>query len=289
MFITAEILKKYNACDQGLRYVSRFYPKGAEIIELIRDRHINKDFLHWGREHLTLTEEEQEAYREVCKIINTEGYWYSIDVCNSKNIVRSKSVKNSVSIFDSSDIESSMDLINSDNVKDSIQVFHSFMIDKSQKVLKSKNIIESNNICNSTMVVRGKNINNSFNIFDSSEIVDCNTVFNSHFCKRCKNIKFCLFCEGIENAEYYIFNQPFTKEIFELIAKQYHEHFTECLDFVQEWPSKLLSSNFTPIICKFDTWYHSLSKTFWRWVITVPGFDSMIMYNITLFPEVLLD
>lgn len=59
MFITADILREYEACGPGLKYIERFYPNGAEMIDLIRDRHIHKSFLHWGREHLTVTEEEE--------------------------------------------------------------------------------------------------------------------------------------------------------------------------------------------------------------------------------------
>ena len=55
MFIAPEMLRAHGACDQGIRYIERFYPYGAEAIDIIRDRHISKEFLHWGRENLNLT------------------------------------------------------------------------------------------------------------------------------------------------------------------------------------------------------------------------------------------
>ena len=73
MFITADLLRKYGACEQGIKYIERFYPNGAEMIDVIRDRHISKDFLHWGREYLTHTPEELAAYFTACDIINSEG------------------------------------------------------------------------------------------------------------------------------------------------------------------------------------------------------------------------
>ena len=92
MFITVELLKKHKACTSGIKYISRFYPNGAEMIDIIRDRHIPKEMLHWGRKSLACSEEELMAYAQVCNIVNTEGYWYSQDVFDSKHIIKSKQV-----------------------------------------------------------------------------------------------------------------------------------------------------------------------------------------------------
>ena len=68
MFLTLETLKRLNACEQGTKYIERFYPNGAELIDIINDKHISKEFLHWGREHLTVSEEELRAYCHACRI-----------------------------------------------------------------------------------------------------------------------------------------------------------------------------------------------------------------------------
>jgi hypothetical protein len=47
------------------------------MIDIIRDKHIPKEMLHWGRAKFTHSPEELEAYAQACNIINTEGYWYS--------------------------------------------------------------------------------------------------------------------------------------------------------------------------------------------------------------------
>jgi hypothetical protein len=62
MLITVDLLKKYKACDNGIKYIDRFYPNGVEMIDVIRDRHIPKEMLHWGREFLAHSEEELVAY-----------------------------------------------------------------------------------------------------------------------------------------------------------------------------------------------------------------------------------
>ena len=289
MFITAEILKKYKAYDQDVGYIERFYPNGAEMIDIIRDRHISKEFLHWCREFLNVSEEEFAAYQEACKIVNTEGYWCSQDVRDSKYVVRSKCVNNSIGVFSSSEVSDSTDIIGSENIELSHQIFYSSMVDNSQRVYKGQNIVESSNVCNSTMVVRSKSVIGSVNVFDSTEIIDSRTVTDSHFCKDCNNIAFCLFCDGLENAEYHIFNKPVSQKHYEIFVNQYTKYLQEELEFIKEWPKNLLVEGTTYPTKKFDDWYHPISEKFWKWARTLPGFDSMFLYNITMLPEILID
>ena len=163
------------------------------------------------------------------------------------------------------------------------------MINECQKIFRGLNINESINICNSTMIVRSKNVVDSVNIFDSSEIIKCNQVLNSYFCQNCKEIKNCMFCENLEGAEYYIFNKPVDKKYFEFFEKQYLKYLTEPLDFVRDWPENLLAAIRVTPTRKFDDWYHPISKKFWKWARTLPNFDPMILYNITMLPEFLVD
>ena len=289
MFLTSETLKRLNACEQGTKYIERFYPNGAELIDIINDRHISKEFLHWGREHLTVNDEELKAYGKACRIENTEGYWYSLDVRDSKYIIKSKNIESCIGVFSSSDISNSKDISASDSVSDSRQIFYSSFVEESEKILKGQNIINSVNVCNSTMVARSRNIIDSSNVFDSSEIVNCDTVSNSHFCQKCTNIKNCMFCEGLIDAEYYIFNKPVDKNYYELFEKQYKKYLTELLDFIQDWPEEMIIEQFILPTRKFDDWYHPISDKFWKWARTLPNFDSMLLYNITMLPEILID
>lgn len=289
MFITADILRRHKACDQGIRYIERFYPEGVEMIDIIRDHHINKEFLHWGREHLTNGPEELAAYCKSCNIINSEGFWYSVNVQNSKYIVKSKNVKDSKGVFGSIDITQSRDVVDSDEVENSGQIFYSSMIDNCAQVYRGKNIVSSVNICNSTMVARSENIIDSNTVFDSSEIIKCNTVTNSFFCQNCNNIEHCMFCEGLEGAEYHIFNKPVDKKMYELIEGQYRKYMNGQLEFISNWPEELVVGAHISPTRKFDDWYHPISEKFWKWVRTLPGFDSMLLYNITMLPEILVD
>lgn len=289
MFITAEKLKHFGACEKGVLYIQEFYPNGAELIDIINDPNIEKEMLHWGRKKLDYTLEELEAYCKVCNIINTEGYWYCVDVHNSKNIVKSTDINSCERVFHSNDIYNSFDIVNGDSVSNSSQVFASAMIDLSKKILHCVNVSSGENICFSTAIGRSKNIFESKNVFYSSEIIRSENVTASHFCQDCKNIKYCLFCNEIENAEYYIFNQPVDKERFDLFVEQYIRFMETELEFSPEWPSNL-SVICAPLITRktFD-WYKSVRPKFWKWVRTLPNFDSVILYNMTFLPEVLLE
>lgn len=289
MFLTAEKLKQMRACQKGVEYIERFFPNGAELIDIINTRHVPKEFLHWGRENLTVSQEELEAYCKVCKIINTEGFWYSEKVTDSRYVVKSSEVSGSERIFRSNDVEDSQDIVDSETIIKSAQVFTSSMVSYSSLIAASTNISESRNVCFSKTISRGVNVYNSENVLSSSEIIKSENVTDSYFCQNCKNIKHCMFCNGIEDAEYYLFNQPVDKERFELFIQQYKRFMQAQLNFVVRWPENLIKA-YSPIITsKFDDWYKSIPDRFWKWARTLPGFDSMLVYDITMLPEILID
>jgi hypothetical protein len=77
--------------------------------------------------------------------------------------------------------------------------------------------------------------------------------------------------------------------MYELFEKQYFKYMTTQLAFVAEWPENLAVGTYVAPTRKFDDWYHSIDTKFWKWVRTLPGFDPMILYNITMLPEILED
>lgn len=287
MFITFELLKKFGACEEGLKYIQSFYPNGAEMIDIIQDSHISKEMLHWGKKTLTYTPEELEAYNKSCDIVNSDKIWYSSKIYDSEYIVRSKEVSSSKHIFHGNDITNSIDIVRSENVENSKQIFDSLMIEECEKVVAGKNISFSVNVCESNMVIKSRNIIGSDNIFNSSEIFKCFNTSYSHFCQNCKNIKHCMFCKDLENVEYCIFNQQIDKDQYDYFVKQYDKYIKELLNFVLEWPEELVEEKTISYTRKINVWFLSLAPKFWKWVVTLPNFDSMILYNITLLPEIL--
>lgn len=289
MLITGELLKQYDACESGIKYIERFYPQGAEMIDIIRDRHIAKDFLHWGREHLAHSTEELKAYCESCSIVNSNDFWYSTNIENSRFIVKSKEIKNSERVFYSSDVENSLDIVHGETVEDSAQIFSSSLVSDSKMIAHCNNVSQSKNICFSTMIMNSVNIRESKSVFDSSEIINGVNVSDSYFCSNCENIRHCMFCDGIKDVEYYLFNQPTTKERFEFFVRQYKKFMNTLLCFTPEWPSDITATCAPALTLRPDFWYEPISDKFWKWARTLPNFDSMFVYKMTMLKKILLD
>jgi hypothetical protein len=122
---------------------------------------------------------------------------------------------------------------------------------------------------------------------DSSEIVNGQGLEGCHFCVDCANSKFLMFCYGISNEQYMIFNKPVSQRLYDLFARQYSDFMTEFLTFAQVWPEETLIETFPYINYNFSKWYASISKKFWNWVKTLPGYDASIIYSLTFDPQFL--
>ena len=86
MFITKEILRKYNACETGIKIFEELYPNGTEIKTLISENKVPISILHWGYEKLPVTEDEIQLYRKTilyAEIVNGKGIVKFIDNCGN--------------------------------------------------------------------------------------------------------------------------------------------------------------------------------------------------------------
>jgi hypothetical protein len=61
------------------------------------------------------------------------------------------------------------------------------------------------------------------------------------------------------------------------------------LDFIQKWPDELVAATHVTPTRKLDSWYYPISDKFWKWVHTLPNFDLILIYNITMLPKILVD
>jgi hypothetical protein len=281
-------LKKRLAPKEDIKYIEYAYPNGVEISTILLDQNVDASFRHWLRKYVEMSEEELALYHDVCKIKESSGVWNSVEILGSQNVIDSETVTDSTNIFQSKEIEKSSDIVRGESVINSKQIFRSFAIEDSSKVLMGKNVNCSQNICRSSMVVKSKNVLDSSMIFNSTEIVGCQNSQEAHFCSDCKNIKNSLFCHGLDNVEYHLFNKPIAPELYEIIAKQYKRYFIEDVNFVAEWPEDLLVDA-EIYVCKHQEWYKDIPKKFWKWVRTLPGVDSMLVYDISMCPTILVD
>ena len=292
MYITKETLERYGACGSGLKWFERTFPNGAEIIDVINHKYADKHFLHWGFINLATTEEEKEAYRKKLKI-NCGNANYSI--CSSDNVagcsyvIHSSYVDGCEHVFYSNDVKDSNDILRSNNVENSKLIYGSDFVYDSERVINGKNINASTAIVNSEYIVNSHCIFGATNIKNSAYISDIGfaetkQISDSYFISGSKNLNHCLFCFGIENQSYQLFNKPIDETEYAMIVRQMQS-------ILRDWEPELVKDNYwpqgtipldAPILQRNAlTQWKNLPDRFWDWVKTLPNYREDIMYSLT--------
>ena len=200
MYLTSDTLKKYNACDTGLKWFERTFPNGAEIIDVINHKYANKSFLHWGYINLTTTPTEKEAYRKKLKINCGEAnysIYQSDNVAGCSYITHSSHVDGCERVFYSNEVRDSNDILRSNNVENSKFIYSSDFVYDSERVINGKNINGSQAIVNSEYIVNSHHIFGATNIKNSAYISDIGfaetkQISDSYFISGSKNLNHCL-------------------------------------------------------------------------------------------------
>ena len=281
MFITNEILEKYNACESGKRLFNRLYPEGVEILKLLDNKHIPVEVLHWGAEYLPISKEEEEKYYKRVGVVNSTHCFMSSKIENSNYIYKSVDVNDSKLVKLSQNIVDSKKITSSQAVRVSERVNNSISIDHSNLIVNSKNISKSSNIANSS------DLNYCFNIFNGKNLSNCDTMYNSSLCEDSGFSSFLigcykvLFCSQLNQSSFMLFNKPISKTIFDEVWAQYKLMEKE-IEVIEE--GKEIFYNGTAIT-RFDTMFKKLGEDFKNWVKTLPNYDNFVMYQITLCEE----
>ena len=297
MFLTLEILEKYDACESGKKWFEHYFPDGGELIDIINHKFVTPDILHWGYTNLTTTSEEQEAYWRKLNV-DCERRWsiYESDnITNGSFVSRSSRVKLGAYVFGSKDVTDSTNVLSSSNVERSSKIFNSEFVYDSHKVSHGKNITESVNVVNSDYVVRSSSVMNAAVVTNSHFVNSLTTgttkqIKNSMFIADCENMKNCLFCANTKNGEYLLFNQSIDTDQFDMITKQ----LTSILGGWQAelvcdhaWPGETIPLDSPQIQRNVLRQYKNLPETFWRWVKTLPYYNPSILYALTFQPHML--
>lgn len=294
MFLTNEILEKHDACAVGKKWFNRYFPEGAEMLDIIKSPKANIAFLHWGFENLTATQEELEAYWDKLNITNCDRATIikSHNVDSSDTVIRSQDVSGGSYIFSSKKIKKSNIVANSATVENSHNIFESSFVYDSFNVLNGQNITNSHNILNSSFVVNSHSIFNADNVTDSFVVFDLKAketkdVSNCGFVADCERVSYCLFCTDLVDKEYHVFNRPVSKAQYEMIKRQlmsiiegYEAH------FVEDWGKKTIPLEI-PNITHIAMYHAHLPEDFWEWVKTLPGYDPKVLYQITFNPNLI--
>lgn len=289
MFLTLDILERYGACESGKKWFARNFPKGAELIDVITHKTATPEILHWGYNHLTTNEAEREAYWKKLEVVtlDRDSIYNSDHVSDCTYVSRSSKVKLSNFIFNSIDIYDSNNVSSSRNVEHGHQVLSSEFVYYGEQIMHSKNVNECTNIINSDYVVRSTSVMNSAVVTDSHYIHglaagQTRQIKNSAFIFNCQNIKNCMFCTGIHDVDYQLFNQPIDPDQFDLIMKQMKKVMDDWrAEYVKgEWPEGTIPLDFPAIQRNTINQFANLPEAFWRWVKTLPGYDPNILYAI---------
>lgn len=216
--------------------------------------------------------------------IGCSHYYNCQNIQDSQYVVNSNGVDSSSFVHESTDVSHCSDVYRCDDVTNSSLVFDSQFVYDSEKIFGVTNAVKSCNVLTSARVYNSANIYVCSDINSCSELRHCDKMENSFFCADSKNLKNCLFCSNLDGKEYYIFNEPVSKEMFEIILKQYMRQTKDLeLDYLREpWPENMLIPSLPNPFAYHNKHYAQLNDKFWRWARSVPGYNVDLLYEITL-------
>ena len=100
----------------------------------------------------------------------------------------------------------------------------------------------------------------------------------------CDNLKNALFCQGIKDGEYLLFNKPIDQVRYEMIAKQFKKYMPS-ISLTDEWKHRF--GELPRVNHDFRKHTSKIPAKFWDWVKTLPGYDASIIYSLTFDPQFL--
>lgn len=253
----------------------------------------SKLFSDW-RTYVGMEPLEVEKFEEVFEIVNSSIILRSLytdsssrvqdseSVSRSKYVAFSKDVKNSERIYSSVNVENSQYINASFNVLDSAEV------DCSSKIQYSQNVFNSGEISNCYGVYSCEKVEDSLGIFNVSVGKEI------YFSTNLENCSYCLFCSGLKDKKFYVFNQEFSPKdwfvIKELLLNEWSEGYKNLCKVVsfedndKEWcgfkiPSKI--SNGFCYVAQRD-FFQNIPLDFLKYIRSMPCYNEWLFYQITM-------
>ena len=207
-------------------------------------------------------------------------------VSNSKYIAFSKDIKNSERVYASSNVENSQYISASFNVLDSAEVKNS------SKIRHSQNVFNSGEVLDCYGVYSCKEVEGSLGIFNVS------TGKEIYFSTDLENCSYCLFCSGLKNKKFYLFNQEIDSKdwfvIKELLLTEWSKedkNFYKVVSFEDDdkkwYGFKTFNYSATLSYVAQRDFFQSLSSKFLKYIRSMPYYNEWLLYQITLNPKIL--
>lgn len=210
----------------------------------------------------------------------------SENVSNSKYIAFSKDIKNSERVYASSNVE------NSQYISVSFNVLGSTEVKDSSKIQYSQNVFNSSEVLDCYAVYSCKEIEGSLGIFNVS------TGKEIYFSTDLENCSYCLFCSGLKDKKFYLFNQEIgSKDWFiikELLLNKWSDEDKNLYKVIsfedddKKWYG-FKTFNYSAILSYVAQrdFFQSLSSKFLKYIRSMPYYNDWLLYQITMNPKIL--
>ena len=254
-------------------------------------------FSDW-RTYVGMAPIEVEKFEEVFEITDSHIILSSFCIDSSSRVRDSENVSNSKYIAFSKDIKNSERVYASSNVENSQYISVSFNVLDSAEVKDSSKIRHSRNVFNSG------GISNCYGVYSCEEVGDSLGIFNIsngkeiYFSTDLEDCSYCLFCSGLKNKKFYLFNQEIgSKDWFvikELLLNEWSEEDESLYKIVsfedddKKWYGfKTFNYSATLSYVAQRDFFQSLSSKFLKYIRSMPYYNEWLLYQITMNPRIL--
>lgn len=281
MKITRELLEKYEACKDGIEFLDKFYPDGAEALQIAEEHELPLEMLHFARQFFNLDEKELQKYSELCEVDeDCTNVWRSSKVYASKNISSSININESNFVYDSTNVFRSSDVYSSEEVEESHNVFGSKGINSSEFIVNCEEVEFSSQLVGCENISWSENLIFSFGIEESSFLYTTKNSRNSYFSGFLTDCQNCLFCYGLNNVKNYIFNQPVSENEFEIWKEKLLFMLNREQNSLVKINHQLHSISRFQFYTSITSIFKDLSSDFFGWVGSIPYYDENLFINL---------
>lgn len=254
-------------------------------------------FSDW-RTYVGMTPLEVEKFEEVFEITDSHIILSSFCIDSSSRVRDSENVSNSKYIAFSKDIKNSERVYASSNVENSHYISVSFNVLGSTEVKDSSKIQYSQNVFNSSEVLDCYGVYSCKEVEGSLGIFNVSTGKEIYFSTDLENCSYCLFCSGLKDKKFYLFNQEIgSKDWFiikELLLNKWSEEDKNLYKVIsfedddKKWYG-FKTSNYSATLSYVAQrdFFQSLSSKFLKYIRSMPYYNDWLLYQITMNPKIL--
>ena len=254
-------------------------------------------FSDW-RTYVGMEPLEVEKFEEAFEITDSHIILSSFCIDSSSRVRDSENVSNSKYIAFSKDIKNSERVYASSNVENSQYISASFNVLGSVEVKDSSKIRHSRNVFNSSEVLVCYGVYSCEEVEDSLGIFNISTGKEIYFSTDLEDCSYCLFCSGLKNKKFCLFNQEIDSKdwfiIKELLLNKWskeNKNLYKVISFEdndKEWYG-FKSFNYSgslSYVAQRD-FFQGLSLKFLKYIRSMPYYNEWLLYQITLNPKIL--